>query len=202
MLMYNNMGAIGSNTTTYTREYSGLNDDIKASIVSCYSSTPEKPCSVMNGLVRNLSSLNVFPSFGNETPVRLWKDASMQNAAFPTSTAFQNALLPTPAYLRNVSSCVLNNNNSSSFASIFADDISADGHVDDRAQLNEHPCIMDKIGMNKDATLAVEKLRAENETDDNVSFEKLVDEMFQHDQNIEFPDLIKLATESDTKYPV
>ena len=48
----------------------------------------------------------------------------------------------------------------------------------------------------------MEKLRAANETDDNVSFDKLVDEMFQHDQNIEFPDLIKLATESDLKHAV
>lgn len=87
---------------------------------------------------------------------------------------------------------------------MFTDEISTAGDTDepDVVQSNEQQFIMDKLGTNKKATLAVEKLRAGNETDDNVSFDKLVDEMFQHDQNIEFPDLIKLATELDSKHSV
>ena len=202
ILLYRNMGAIGSNNQGCTEDQGGNNDDAKASTVSYDSVTREKPCSIMNGLVRNLSSLNVFPVNGNELPFHSWKNANMQNATFSMPTTNLSQMLPTSNYLRNVSSCILNNN--SSFASIFTDDSSAAGPTDDinRVSSNDQPFFVNKIGVNRNATIAVEKLRAANETDDNVSFDKLVDEMFQHDQNIEFPDLIKLATESDLKHAV
>ena len=191
-------------TSQYNKVNGGIEEDVKASTVSYDTVILKEPCSIMTGLVRNMSSLNVFPSHGNEFSLPSWKNTNMHNATFPTSTTRPSNMLPvvTSSYLRNVSSCVLHHN--SSFASVFSTDFSAMDHNDEmeRSQSIEQPLIMDSSGLSKNATIAVENLRAAIEVDDNVSFDKLVDEMFQHDQNIEFPDLIKLATESNMKYPV
>ena len=206
ILLYCKMDAIDSNTKSCTGEQGSINDDVTASTVSYISDTLEKPCSIMNGLVRNLSSLNVFPvdrselslcSWKNAGIQKPWKNACIQNASFSVPTPYCSS--PTSNYLRNISSCNFNNN--SSFASMLTSDFSTAGHADElnRVQSNEHQFTMDKLGMNKNATLAVEKLLVANETDYSLSFTKLVDDMFQCDQNIEFPDLIKLAFVSDTK---
>lgn len=198
--IYSTMGITVNPTPSYKELQGDSNDDAKASNVSNGSVTLQNPCSIMTGLVRNMSSLNVFPSDGYECS---WRNNNMQNATFPMAT-YQRRMSPVPSsrILRNVSSCIMDHN--SSFASMFSNNFATTDQANDlyQDQSNEQPLIMDKSGLNRNATDAVENLKADNETDDNVSFDKLVDEMFQHDQNIEFPELVLLATESDGKHPV
>jgi HSF-type DNA-binding len=56
-------------------------------------------------------------------------------------------------------------------------------------------CIPEDRQSSRDATAAVEMLLLANDGNDPVSFDKLVDEMFHHNQDIEFSELVKRATE-------
>ena len=199
MPLYNDMDSNFSNAQAClnTEVTANINNDDAPSNVSFGSVTLDKPCSIMTGLVRNLSSLNVFPSKANLLSTHSWRSPNMQNATFPIPATSHNPTILSSNYLRNVSSCVLNNN--SSFASMLTDDVATTSRTYDVElhQTKQQAFAMDKLGINKNATTAVENLSATNETDDNVNFDKLVDEMFQHNQTIDFPDLIKMAMEAN-----
>ena len=152
-----------SSTKAFTVEECSISDDVTASPISHGSDTL--------GLLRNLSSLNVLPVDGNKLPYCSWKIASMQNASFPDSTSNNSSSLQTSIGLRNGPSCDLNIN--AWLASIFTDDFSTGvGHTvePDRIRSSERHFIVDKLRMHKEATLAMEKSRAESESDDDISF--------------------------------
>jgi HSF-type DNA-binding len=152
----------------------------------------DEPCAIMTGLVRNLSSLNVLTLYGTEPSLNSWRNTNMQNAFFPASSNQQNATLRSPYILRNVSSRLQKNNRS--FLSTFTDD---DIAADLNNLLDPHQETQSVAEMHGNATIAVDKLRTDDGIDDDcdVSFDKLVEEMFHQDQN-DMSNVVKFATES------
>jgi HSF-type DNA-binding len=177
---------IASNTRDYSNDYIEMYNEVRVSAVSCDNS--EAPCAIMNGLLRNLSSLNVFPTNGNESLKTLLRSTNTRNATFPS-----------PNLLRNVSSCVLSNN--ISFASVFPQNTTQDESpiVQDQRTNMQRRLFMDTDGIHRNATIAVEQLRTISEAEDDVSFDKLIDEMFEQNQTLDFSDLVKLASDVDNK---
>jgi hypothetical protein len=171
------------NSSDFVKPY----NEIRVSTVSCDST--EAPCAIVNGLLRNISSQNVFPNNGNES---MLSTANNRNATFPTST---------PNLLRNVSSCVVDNSNNISFASIFPQNAIPDEQLNGVNQMTNapRPYVMDFDSIHKRATFAVEQLRTISETEEDISFDKLIDEMFDQNQSLDFSDLVKLASDVDGK---
>jgi HSF-type DNA-binding len=143
----------------------------------CFAEAPEyyetsSRCEIMRGLARNLSSMNV-----------LTFDDEMSNSS-SFNTLWKTVSYQTPGLLRNVSS------------SLFDVSRPSAPHIDDLDnERNQMECIPEDNFSSREATAAVDAYLLATEGNDQVSFDKLIDEMFNHNQDIDFSELVKLATE-------
>jgi HSF-type DNA-binding len=141
-----------------------------AEVSEQYYESPSR-CEIMRGLERNLSSMNVL-TFDDDMSTSssnntLWKTVSYQR----------------PGLLRNVSSSIL-------------DELRPSARISDMENdMNQMDCIPEDDFYSKEATAAVDSYLLAMDGNDKVSFDKLIFEMFSHNQDIDFSELVKLATE-------
>ena len=140
--------------------------------VSDFYELPTSRLEIMKGLAHSLSSMNVLScddeiSFSSN---KLWKAATFKP----------------PNLLRNVSS---------SFFDVARPSAPMGCLENDLDQMDILPEEVRSFTNCKDATMAVDSFLLGSDGNDQVSFDKLIDEMFSHNQDIDFSELVKLATE-------
>jgi HSF-type DNA-binding len=120
--------------------------------------------------IRNLSFMNM------PTPVQVVTSLS----TFPKYTNITNTTLQQHGILRNVSSCILENN--TSFTSNTSRGGASDGFGNALEQDKNTICGNNLDSSDKKATMAIEALLLPCNHDTEISFEKLMDEMFHLNQ--------------------
>jgi hypothetical protein len=131
----------------------------------------DQPASVTRySHIRNLSFMNM------PTPVQEVTSLS----TFPKYTNIRNATLQQHGILRNVSSCILENN--TPFTSISSKEGASDGFGNALEQDKNTICGSSLDSSDKKATTAIEALLLPCNHDTEISFEKFMDEMFHFNQ--------------------